>query len=69
VETKTEELLRKIQALPLKLDESYRLTLYEEINACVAEYSHNDVLLKKCPAMETCTRFLDDDNKTLFSRK
>lgn len=58
---KAGELLRKIHALPLNLEESYHPTLSEEISACIAEYSDNDVLLKKYPAMETFIRFLDDN--------
>ena len=58
---KSGELLRKIHALPPIFEAPYRATLSEEISACISEYSGNDVLLKKHPAMETFIRFLDDN--------
>ncbi len=62
---KSGELLRRIHALPLNLEESYHATLSEEISACIAEYSGNDILLKKYPAMETFIRFLEDNKFNL----
>lgn len=65
---KAGELLRKIHSLPLNLDMPYYITLSEEIDACIAECSNDDLLLNKYPAMEVFIRFLDD-NKGYWTTK
>ena len=63
---KSGELLRKIHDVPAGFKVPYRATLSEEIGACIAEYSEDDVLFKKYPATEIFIRFLDN-NKDFFS--